>query len=46
VWLWPRQGLAVIMFCNLNLSMVPWKYGYPLFDFVKSVALQMLHGDL
>ena len=46
VWLWPRQGMAVIAFCDLNLGMVPWTYDYPLYDFAKLTALQMLHGDL
>jgi len=48
VYMWPRQGLAVIMFCNINgsLSLGAYSKDFSLFDFAEVFALQMLHGEL
>ena len=48
VWMWPRQGLAVIMFCDINgsLSLGAYSKDFGLFCSAEVFALEMLHGEL
>jgi CubicO group peptidase (beta-lactamase class C family) len=49
VFVRPREGLAVIMFSNVNGSLSQggaYTNGFGLLEFAQVFALQMLHGDL